>query len=160
MHYQELKQAWAELTAPGAPFEIVVAEVRGVPIRTFKNVPPSIREFWLSTAAFADRTYLVYQDERITYAEAHKQVASIANWMMQNGVAPGDRVAIAMRNYPEWMLIYWACVSIGVAAVGMNAWWTTEEMAYALKDSAPKAVFADADRLARILERQIGRAHV
>ncbi|MCI3131596.1 class I adenylate-forming enzyme family protein [Phenylobacterium aquaticum] len=153
MHYQELKQAWAELTAPGAPFEIAVAEVRGVPIRTFKNVPPSVREFWLSTAAFADRTYLVYQDERITYAEAHQQVASIANWLMANGVVPGDRVAIAMRNYPEWMLIYWACVSIGVAAVGMNAWWTTEEMAYALKDSAPKAVFADAERLARIQER-------
>ncbi|WP_304177312.1 class I adenylate-forming enzyme family protein [Phenylobacterium aquaticum] len=153
MHYQELKQAWAELTAPGAPFEIAVTEVRGVPIRTFKNAPPSIREFWLSTAAFADRTYLVYQGERITYGEAHAQVASIANWMMQNGVAPGDRVAIAMRNYPEWMLIYWACVSIGVAAVGMNAWWTTEEMDYALKDSAPKAVFADAERLARIQER-------
>ena len=112
LHYQELKQAWAELSAPGAPFEIVVTEVRGVPIRTFKNAPPSIREFWLSTAAFADRTYLVYQDERIAYGEAHKQVASIANWLMANGVAPGDRVAIAMRNYPEWMIIYLSLIHI------------------------------------------------
>ena len=51
---------------------------------------------------------------------------------------PGDRVAIAMRNYPEWMLIYWACVCVGVACVGMNAWWTAPEMAYGLKDSEPE----------------------
>lgn len=153
MHYAELQAAWNELTAPGAAFEIVETEVRGQMLRCFKNAPPSIREFWLSTAAFGDRTYLVYDDERLTYAQAHAQTASIANWLMAQGVKPGDRVAIAMRNYPEWMLIYWACVSIGVAAVGMNAWWTAEEMAYALKDSAPKVLFADAERLARVTEK-------
>jgi long-chain acyl-CoA synthetase len=153
MHYAELQKAWNELTAPGAPFEIVETEVRGQMLRCYKNAPPNIRAFWLSTAAYGDRTYLVYQDERITYAQAHAMTASIANWLMSKGVRPGDRVAIAMRNYPEWMLIYWACVSIGVAAVGMNAWWTTEEMNYALKDSAPKVLFADAERLARVAER-------
>jgi long-chain acyl-CoA synthetase len=153
MHYAELQKAWNELTAPGAPFEIVETEVRGQMLRCYKNAPPNIRAFWLSTAAYGDRTYLVYQDERITYAQAHAMTASIANWLMSKGVRPGDRVAIAMRNFPEWMLIYWACVSIGVAAVGMNAWWTTEEMNYALKDSAPKVLFADAERLARVAER-------
>jgi long-chain acyl-CoA synthetase len=68
-------------------------------------------------------------------------------------VKPGDRVAITMRNYPEWMLIYWACVSVGVAVVGMNAWWVADEVEYALKDSAPKVTFCDAERLERILER-------
>ena len=150
MHYAELKAAWAELIAPGAPFEIVETQVRGERIRCFKNAPPSIRDFWLSTAQFGDRTYLVYQDDRITYAQAHAQTASIANWLMSKGVKSGDRVAIAMRNYPEWMLIYWACASVGVAVVGMNAWWTPDEMAYALKDSAPKVVFVDAERLAHI----------
>ncbi len=153
MHYKELKTAWAELIAPGAMFEIEEIEVRGQKIRSFRTAPPNIRALWLSTAQFADREYIIYQDERLTYAQAHAQVAAVANWLMAQGVEPGDRVAIAMRNYPEWMLIYWACVSIGVAAVGMNAWWVTEEMAFALKDSAPKVVFADADRLARILER-------
>jgi long-chain acyl-CoA synthetase len=65
-------------------------------------------------------------------------------------VKPGDRVAIAMRNYPEWMLIYWACACLGVASVGMNAWWVSEEMAYGLKDAAPKVIFADEERLARL----------
>ena len=153
MHYKELKEAWAALTAPGAPFEIGEIEVRGAPMRIYKQAPPTVREVWLSTAAFGSREYLVYQDERMTYGEAHAQVNAIAGWLTERGVAPGDRVAIAMRNYPEWMLIYWACVSMGVAAVGMNAWWVAEEMAYAIKDSSPKVIFCDAERLARILEQ-------
>ena len=153
MHYSQLNQAWAELTAPGAPFEIAEIEVRGATLRTFKNAPPNVRAIWLSTAAFADRDYLVYEDERITYAEAHKQVASIANWMADRGVVAGDRVAIVMRNYPEWMLIYWAAVSVGVAVVGMNAWWTAAEMAYGLADAQPKIVFADEERIRRIEEQ-------
>jgi long-chain acyl-CoA synthetase len=153
MHYAELNKAWAELTAPGAPMEVVEVEVRGVPIRTFKNAPPNVRALWLSSAQFAERDYLVFQDERITYAEAHRLVASCANWMLANGVQPGDRVAVAMRNYPEWMLIYWACACIGVACVGMNAWWTAPEMAYGMKDAEPKVLFADAERIARLQEQ-------
>ncbi len=153
MHYAELKKAWGELIAPGAPFEIVPAQVNGNLIKTFKNAPPSVREVWASTAAFADRDYIVYEGERITYAEAHRLTGVIASWLFEQGVKPGDRVAVAMRNYPEWMLIYWACVSVGVAVVGMNAWWVADEVEYALKDSAPKVVFCDAERLARILER-------
>jgi acyl-CoA synthetase (AMP-forming)/AMP-acid ligase II len=75
-------------------------------------------------------------------------VNAVAAWLAAQGVKPGDRVAVAMRNYPEWMLIYWACVSTGIAVVGMNAWWTAEEMAYGLADSAPKVLFLDAERLA------------
>lgn len=153
MHYAELNQAWAELTQPGAPFEIATIEVRGAPIRSFRNAPPNVRALWLSTAAFAARDYLVYGEERVTYAQAHAQVAAIANWLVARGVRPGDRVAIAMRNYPEWMLIYWACACLGVAAVGMNAWWTAPEMAYGLTDAAPKVLFADAERIARLEEQ-------
>lgn len=153
MHYAELNHAWAELTGPGGAFEVVEMEVGGNRIRGYKNAPPSVREVWLSTLQFADRDYLIYQDERLTYGEAHQLTASIASWLMAQGVEPGDRIAIAMRNYPEWMLIYWAAVSIGVAVVGMNAWWTAPEMAYGLSDSRPKVVFADAERLARIAEQ-------
>ncbi|MEH6409308.1 MAG: class I adenylate-forming enzyme family protein, partial [Hyphomonas sp.] len=97
--------------------------------------------------------YLIYGDERLTYADAHEQVNAVASWLAAQGVKPGDRVAIAMRNYPEWMLIYWACVSSGITVVGINAWWTTEEMAYAFSDSAPAVVFLDSERLARLKER-------
>src|SRR5690606_39516687 len=127
--------------------------VRGNNIRMYKNAPPSVRELWLSTAAYGDRDYLVYENDRLTYAQAHAHVNAIAAWLFAQGVQPGDRVAIAMRNYPEWMLLYWACVSVGVAAVGMNAWWVADEIEYAIKDAAPKVIFADAERLARRLER-------
>ena len=149
MHFEDLKTAWRDLTAPGAPFEIATIEVRGNPCRIYKNAPPNIRLLWLSTAAYGDRDYIVYQDERLTYSEAHARVNAIAAWLSAMGVRSGDRVAIAMRNYPEWLLIYWACVASGIAAVGMNAWWVAEEMAYALKDSEPKVLFGDAERLER-----------
>ena len=153
MHYHELKKAWAELTAAGAPFETATIELRGHPCLTYRNAPPNVRALWLSTAAYGERDYMVYGDDRITYAQAHGKVNAVAGWLTAHGVTPGDRVAVAMRNYPEWMLVYWACVSMGVAVVGMNAWWVAEEMAYALADSSPKVLFCDAERLARVAER-------
>ena len=154
MHFAELRAVREELTGPGGQFEVVRAEVLGRNILTFKNAPPSVREFWLSTAAWGDRPYLIYEDEVLTYAQAHAHVTAIAAWLWDQGVRPGDRVAIAMRNYPEWMTIYWACTCIGVAAAGLNAWWTTEEMEFALKDADPKVLFADKERLARFRECQ------
>jgi long-chain acyl-CoA synthetase len=152
MHFAELRAVREELTGPGGQFEIAEADVLGQRLRVFKHAPPSIREFWLSTAAFADRPYLIYEGEVLTYAQAHAHAAAIASWLWDQGIRPGDRVAIAMRNYPEWMVIYWACASIGVAAAGLNAWWTTDEMEAALNDAAPKAMFIDAERLARYRE--------
>jgi len=153
MHYAELLKARNELTGPGGAFEIVEADVLGNRLRIYKNAPPTVREVWQSTLQFAERPYLVYNDERLSYGEAHEIVNSAANWLLAQGVKPGDRVAIAMRNFPEWMLIYWACLSVGITVVGMNAWWTAEEMAYGLSDSAPKVLFLDAERLARVQER-------
>ena len=153
MHYAELRQAREELTGPGGTFEIVEADVLGQRIRIFRNAPASVRDVWLATAQFGDRPYLVYEGETLTYAEAHAQVNALAAWLAEQGVRPGDRVALSMRNYPEWMLIYWAGLASGVTVVGMNAWWTAEEMEYALKDSAPKVLFVDSERLARLQER-------
>ncbi|MBS0475524.1 MAG: acyl--CoA ligase, partial [Proteobacteria bacterium] len=158
MHYAELRQVRDELTGPGGQFEIVEAEVLGNRIRTYRNAPPSVREVWLATAQFGDRPYLVYHDERLTYAETHRQVTAVAAWLWSRGLRPGDRVAIAMRNFPEWMVIYWACVSIGVVVVGMNAWWTAEEMDYALTDSQPRVLFCDIERLERFREIKGGAA--
>ena len=150
--YQELNSAWNELTAPGQLFEVETVEVRGSPMRSYALAPGSLRDIWLGTAGYADREYLIYQDERCTYSQAQEFTASIANWLSQQGVQPGDRVAIAMRNYPEWMLAYWAVVSMGAVAVGMNAWWVPQEMHFALKDSTPKVMICDKERLIRFGE--------
>ncbi len=150
MDDEALDAVWRELTGPGGAFAVTPIEVRGQTLRTFAAAPPTVRELWASTTAFAERDYLVYEGERTTYAQAHEITRAVTAWMAAQGVVSGDRVAIAMRNYPEWMLIYWACLSMGVAAVGMNAWWTPEEMDFALKDSSPKAVFCDRERLERL----------
>jgi len=153
--YRQLKTVWGEFTGPGGPFEVVTQEVLGAPTRCYKDAPGSVREVWLSTQQFAERDYLIYNDERLTYAQTHERVASIANWLAAQGVQPGDRVAIAMRNYPEWMQAYWAIVSMGAVCVGMNAWWVGEEVHYALSDSQPKVVISDSERLER-LEPMLG----
>ncbi len=150
--YEHLKQAWQELTGPGQPFEVTTETVGSVPIRTFRHAPPSLREIWLSTAGHADKDYLVFSGERCTYSEAHTFTASIARWLHDAGVGPGDRVAIAMRNYPEWMLAYWAVTSMGAVVVGMNAWWVAQEMAFALEDSVPRVLICDRERLQRFSE--------
>ena len=150
--YEALKTVWNEFTSPGQPFEITTVNVRGQDIKAYAAAPPSLRELWLASTAFAERDYLVYDDERWTYAEAHRDVNAIANWLQRQGIKQGDRVAIAMRNYPEWLLSYWACVSQGIAVVGINAWWVAEELSFGLEDSTPKLIICDQERLDRFNE--------
>ena len=150
--YQELKQVRAQMTGPDSMFEIGEVEVRGETLKTFAQAPASLREIWaLSAMGHGDKTYQVYEDESWTYAEAYAESASVANWMHAQGIKQGDRVALAFRNYPEWLICYWALTSIGVTVVGMNAWWVTDEMQYGLEDSAPKAFIGDIERLERVL---------
>lgn len=144
--------ARAELDAPGSPFATHMTTIRGVPAKSFVAAPPTMRAIWETTVAHADKDYLVYEDERYTYAEIHAQVRKLAAYLVANGVTPGSRVAIAMRNYPEWVVGYWAGVSVGAAVVGMNAWWTPPEMEYALNDSEPRVLIADDERLERLLQ--------
>ena len=98
MHYAELRQVREELTGPGGQFEITEADVLGNRLKVFKNAPPSVREVWLSSIAFAERPYLIYESEVMSYAQSHEAVNSVAAWLFAQGVEPGDRVAIAMRN--------------------------------------------------------------
>jgi long-chain acyl-CoA synthetase len=148
---QHLADAWAELTSPGAPFAMREINVRGVTVKEFVAAPPNVRLLWEAASARPGGDYLVYEDERYSYPEVAAQVRSLAHYLRDtHGIGSGDRVAIAMRNYPEWVVSYWAVLSLGAAAVGMNAWWTTSEMEYGLTDSRPKVLIADAERLARI----------
>lgn len=150
MHIAALKQAWAELTAPGADFETVPVTVGGEEFLAFRNAAPDLSAAWKSAAAFADREYIVFGDERMTYAEAHEACARIRGGLIARGVTAGDRVALVMRNLPEWMLIYWACTTMGVVVVALNAWWRGNELELAIQQTEPKIIFADEDRIMRL----------
>ena len=150
--------ARADLDAQGSPFATHMTTIRGVPARSYVAAPPHMRAIWETTAVHGDKDYLVYEDERYSYAEIHAQVRKLAAHLVANGVTPGSRVAIAMRNYPEWVVGYWAGVSVGAAVVGMNAWWTPPEMEYALNDSEPRVLIADDERLDRLAQMPSPRA--
>lgn len=149
--YKELRETWAEMTAPGQMFEITDVDVNGQSLKGWAKAPGSLRDIWMMSAGHGQADYLVYQDERWTYEQAHDEVARIAAWLLANGIGQHDRVAINMRNYPEWMLSYWAIISIGAVVVGMNAWWVEAEMSYGLTDSSPKALICDRERLERFM---------
>src|SRR5690606_4477274 len=115
----------ALLTAPGAPLEMEEIEIRGAKIGAWLNAPPPLRAMLEATSAFADLDYQVLGDERMTYGEHYRRVAGLAHLLVDEyHVQPGDRVAIMMRNLPEWSIAFFAATSIGAIAVPLNAWWT------------------------------------
>jgi acyl-CoA synthetase (AMP-forming)/AMP-acid ligase II len=149
-----LREIEARLTGPGAPFEIVEESVFGVPTRVFRERLPSLRTLLEASAAHADADCLVVDDgRRISFAEHLRDVASVAVALRERfGVRPGDRVAILAANCPEWITTFWATVSLGAIAVGLNGWWVRDEILYGLADSDPKVLVGDRKRLARIAD--------
>jgi len=142
-------QAILATTAPGQPYELEAVTVGTRRLRVFRNAPRSLRAIYADSVS--DLPFLVYEDERLSFAQAWAQAARIGHLLVHEaGVRPGDRVAISMRNYPEWILAFTAITSIGAIAVAMNAHWQSEEMAYALNDCGAKALFADRERLERL----------
>jgi len=148
-------QAAQHVTSTQPIFEVTTAIIRGVEYNVFKNVPPNIPALLeTSRAAQMDGAadYLVYEDERWTYDEFCADVNRMAHVLSRDlGIKAGDPVAIAMRNYPELLILCMAIASVGAVTVFVNAWWTTEELDYALRDSDAKTVFADAERMSRLL---------
>jgi len=144
------QQIIAELTGKGGPFETHETTVVGVPMKVYANAPTSMRAVFESTGAFADREFLVYDDERWTYGDLHARVRALAHLLHERGIRKGDRVAIGMRNYPEWVVAFWACQAIGAVAVTLNAWWTGDELNYAFEDSGARAAILDGERVERI----------
>jgi long-chain acyl-CoA synthetase len=139
-----------ELVSVGNVFELETVSVHGNPLRVFKNAPRTLREVWLTAAKRGDIPYLIFDDVVTTFGEADKQIRSLASWLQAQGVQQGDRVAVGMRNYPEWVIAYWATQCIGAVLVSLNAWWVTDELKYALADSGARAVVVDGERQDRL----------
>ena len=123
-----------------------------MPVRLFCNAPATLSDFVQGARAHGDAEYLVYENERYTYAQVLERVDTLAAALVERyGIGRGDRVALAMRNYPEWIIAYFAVTSIGAVAVGLNAWWTTEELDYGLRNCGARLVLADPERIERVM---------
>jgi acyl-CoA synthetase (AMP-forming)/AMP-acid ligase II len=137
----------AELTAPGSEFALEDVVENGVPLRIYQKAPPAFRDVLLSTRQFGDRLFLIYESEQMTFEEHFRKVAALATFLREKGVRKGDRVAIGMRNYPEWLVAFWAAQAIGAVVVALNAWWTGPELEYALADSGTSVLIVDGERM-------------
>ncbi|WP_329565266.1 class I adenylate-forming enzyme family protein [Kitasatospora sp. NBC_01266] len=137
----------AALSAPGTPFATVDTP-RG---RRYANAPAVLREVLEATRAHGERPFLLLDGRGYSYAGHYATAAALAHrCLTEYGLRPGDRVAIAMRNLPEWQVAFWATQLAGLIAVPLNGWWSGEELAYALDDCTPELVVADPERTERI----------
>ena len=127
----------------------------GVEYRIFRNLPASLRDLYdQARKDHGEKDFLVYEDARLTYAEAWDRAAAISHQLVHRyGVGKGDRVAIGMRNCPEWVIAFMAITSCGAISVSLNGWWSGEELEYGLRDSGAKVVFLDEPRHERLAGR-------
>lgn len=147
-----LGQAQALMTAPGQKFEMDEVEIRGVRTRVWKNAPPSLAWLIQVSRMHGDRIFTIHEDERVSFEANFRAVARLATQLREMGVGKGDRVALAMRNLPEWPVVFFAAVSIGAILVPLNAWWTSGELDYGLRDSGSVVLFTDGERYDRLAD--------
>ncbi len=145
----------AQLIAPGGFFETGTEDVGGEVMTVFSGRLPSLRAALEASSNFGDREYVIFadRDQRrvVTHAEHLRAVASVAQVLREEyGVEAGDRVAILAANCPEWIVTFWAAVSLGAIAVGLNGWWVGDEIRYGIADCDPKVLVADRKRLDRL----------
>ena len=141
------EEACARVCAPGTPFEIVEDELGN---RRFKTSPPNLRAVFDIAREGGDDIFIVYEDERWSFNAVFAQVDALADVLVTRyGIAKGDRVAIGMRNYPEWIMSMLAVISIGGVSVSLNALWVEDEIGYALADSGASLLISDVERIGR-----------
>jgi long-chain acyl-CoA synthetase len=145
-----IAEAHRLLTQPGSRFEIEERVIRGIPTKVWKNAPPTLRDVFLNARAFKDREFVVYEHDRATYEAFARATIALAHQLQADGVRKGDRVAVIMRNLPEWPVAFFAGVLCGAIVTPLNAWWTGPELQYGLADSGTKVAFVDDERLERI----------
>ena len=145
-----IADANALLTAPGSVLEMETVVIRGLPTRTWKNVPPTLRDVFLAGRSHGDKIFIVLDDERVSFDAFSRAALRLSAQLVADGVKKGDRVAIVMRNLPEWPVAFFAATLAGAIVTPLNAWWTGPELEYGLSDSGTKILICDSERLARI----------
>ncbi|MEQ9316491.1 MAG: class I adenylate-forming enzyme family protein, partial [Henriciella sp.] len=148
-----IAEANEALAAPGTSLAVAEGEINGVTMRYYPEAPPTIRFLVEASKEHGDRDFLIYGEERATYSSHFKAVSHFAHVLKdQFGVQKGDRVAIVMRNYPQWSVAFFAALAVGAIATPMNSWWTGDELEYGLKNADVKVAVVDPQIYERIRE--------
>ena len=148
---REQEDAVAQLTAPGQLYELEEVVIRGHAYRSYRNQPANLAGYFAGMLHHSGRDWVVMGDERYTYEAGYRLAAAFATALQQRyQVSPGDRVAIVMRNNPQWMIGFIGTLLAGAIAVPVNAWWTTEELEYGLHDCGAGIAVVDPERAGRL----------
>ena len=132
-------------------FKIGNEDVLGESLPVFANRPRNLAAFISQSQHHAESTYLEYQGKKISFAEHYELVGKAIHLLRSKyNVSPGDRVAIYAANSPEWIIFFWATVSIGGIACGLNGWWNGKEAIKALDAASPKLLVGDEKRISRL----------
>ena len=135
------------LTGAGREFELTRCSIDNVDYTVYKSAPKTLQEVYFAAAAHGESEFIIYQGERWTFNIFFQQAWSLADALTtKHHIARGDRVGIAMRNYPEWLSAFVAITSIGALAVPINSWGTARDLLFAARNSECKTVFCDQQR--------------
>ena len=138
----------AAVIGPGGRI-VIERDARGQAI--VANFPATLPSFFKTFCALNGAVEAVIAgDERLTFADLDRLSDMVARGLVARGIVKGDRVGIAMRNCPSWIITYMAALKAGAIATLLNGWWQTEELTHALALTAPKLILADGPRAARI----------
>jgi len=141
----------ATLEAVTEPGGRLVIEKDGLGRAIVANFPSTLPLFFRTFCALnATTEALVAGEERLTFADLDRLSEQLARALAARGIAKGERVGIAMRNCPAWIVTYMAVLKAGGVATLLNGWWQTHELRYALDLTRPVLVVADEQRAQRI----------
>lgn len=148
-----LSESAQQLTTAGAPYELAEQTINGIDYRLYSQAPATMKELLDAGRVHGDASFLVYEDEEWSFNRFYQQVDAIGYQLVNRyGIKKGDRIAIAMRNFPEWMSTYTAVASLGAVVVPLNSWGRKEELEYGLSDSGATIVFCDQQRYQHIAD--------
>ncbi len=151
---ERLDSATARLTGPVGPMALTSIKVGGVDLPMIGTAPPALSHYFAFLCMqHGDKEFLVDGDERLSFAQVYGAADAVAKALVSGyGVRRGDRVGIAMRNAPSWIILYMGILMAGGIATLLNGWWQGGELADGIDDVGAKLVFADPPRAKRLSE--------
>lgn len=141
----------AQLTAPGAPFELVELKVHGQSLPAYRNAFTTLPALIDAGRAHGAREFMVYEGDRWTFDRFFQAVDALAGRLQaEHGVVPGERIAIAMRNCPEWAVAFAAVALVGAVPAPLNSYGLREELLAGVRDVRPRWFLCDVQRFEHV----------
>ena len=146
------RQIMMQLTGPEGEYPVAQQMIDGIEYPVFTTAAPNLPALFQICLQHGDMDFIVCGEDRFSFAETYYSACRIAHLLKARGINKGDRVAVAMRNRPEWVTAYMGALMAGAIVVPMNSWWTGPELDFGLRDCDAKLVFLDRSRLRRLQE--------